>query len=108
MLALSYAHADFCKAPHILSRRRTGPEPRPVEVKHDVELQKIPSEDLVDMRPEQPTNPAAQTEGEEPRDSTADTQNRPGHIVWAADPRHGQSLRIPPPLAQEKGMTATV
>ena len=107
-MVLSHAHANFFKAPHILSRRRIAPEPRPVEIKNDVELQKMPSEDLVETKPEQSTSPAAQTQADEPRNSRTDNQNRPGHIVWAADPRHGQSLRIPPPLAQEKGMTATV
>ena len=78
-----------------------------MDVRHDVELQKTRSEGLVDTRPEQPTSLDAQTQANEPSDPTTDTQNRPGHIVWAADAHHGQSLRIPSPLAQEKGTTAT-
>ena len=64
-------------------------------------------EGLEDNRLEKSTSLPEQTSVDEPRDSTTNKQSRPGHIVWAADAGHGQSLRIPPPLAQEKGMTST-
>jgi hypothetical protein len=85
-----------------------APEPRPVDIRHDVELQRIPSEGLGDEKLERSTSRAAQTQFGEPRDSTTETHNRPGHIVWAADAGQGQSLRIPPPLAQEKGIIASI
>lgn len=78
-----------------------------MDIGHDVELQKTRSEGLVDTRLERPTSLDAQTQADEPRDSKTDNQNRPGHIAWAPDAYRGQSLRIPSPLAQEKGMTAT-
>ena len=84
-----------------------APEPRPVDIGNDVELRRMPLEDLEDDRLERATSLAEQTRVDDPRDSTTDKQNRPGHIVWASDAGHGQSLRIPPPLAQEKGMTST-
>lgn len=83
-----------------------APEPRPVDIGNDVELRRMPLEDLEDDRLERPTSPAEQARVDEPRDSTTEKQTRPGHIVWATDAGHGQSLRIPPPLAQEKGMTS--
>jgi len=83
-----------------------APEPRPVDSGNDVELRRMPLESLKDDRLERSTSPTEQTRVVDPRDSTTDKQNRPGHIVWAADAGHGQSLRIPPPLAQEKGMTS--
>lgn len=84
-----------------------APEPRPVYITNDMELRRMPSDGLEDNRLEKSTSLAEQTRVDEPRDSTTDKQNKPGHIVWAADAGHGQSLRIPPPLAQEKGMTST-
>lgn len=75
-----------------------------MDIGHDVELQKTRSEGLVDTRLE-PLD--AQTQADEPRDSTTDNKNRFGHIVWAPDAKHGQSLRIPSPLAQEKGTIGT-
>lgn len=84
-----------------------APKRQPVDIRHDVELQKMPSEGSVKTRLEQSSSLAAQTRADDPRDSTTDNNNRPGHIVWVADAHHGQSLRIPPPLAQEKGMSAT-
>lgn len=83
-----------------------APELRPVDIRNDVELRRMPLEGLEDGRLERPTSPAEKARVDEPRDSTTDKQNRPGHIVWAADAGHGQSLRIPSPLAQEKGMTS--
>jgi potassium uptake Trk family protein len=84
-----------------------APEARSVDTRQDVELQKMPSERFVETKLEQPTSLAARIQADDSRDSTTDNQNRPGHIVWAADAHHGQSLRIPSPLAQEKGMIAT-
>jgi hypothetical protein len=84
-----------------------APEPRPVDIKNDIELRRMPLEGSEDDRLERATSLAEQTRVDDPRDSTTDKQNRPGHIVWASDAGHGQSLRIPPPLAQEKGMTST-
>lgn len=63
------------------------------------------SEGLTDAELEQSSSLAAQTQVSEPKDLTREDSKRRGHIVWAADAGRGQSLRIPPPLAQEKGMT---